>query len=71
MATKAFAYQNDDGSLDLDSIAETVEGVRDRFLEEGMGWRYEYPDRYNHDEAWARALEYGRVVQVDITVTTT
>ena len=69
MTTTALAYQHDDGSLDLDSIAETVADVRLSVLETGMGWRFEHPDRYSHDEAWARALQYGRVVWVEITVT--
>lgn len=51
----------------LESIGETPGIVRDRMLEGVMGWRYEHPDRYPHDEAWQRILETGTVVKVSVT----
>ena len=32
-----------------------------------MGWRYEHPDRYSHDESWNRILEHGEVVKVAVS----
>jgi len=37
---KAFAYHNSDGSFDLESISETVDGVKYKMLEAVMGWRF-------------------------------
>ena len=62
---KGYAYKsNDQHGLDLESIAETPELVRDRYLRESMGWQFDYPERYNQDEEWERVLNYGQVVKV-------
>lgn len=63
---KCFAYQDQDGSIDLDSIAESVERVREKMLVASMGWRYEYPD--GHDEQWNMLLKYGEVAEVVVLI---
>jgi hypothetical protein len=63
---KCFAYQDRDGSLDLDSIAESVERVRDKMLVASMGWRYDYPD--DHEAQWNLLLQYGKVVEVVVLI---
>ena len=63
---KCFAYRDQDGSLDLDSIAESVERVRDKMLVASMGWRYDYPD--GHEAQWNMLLKYGNVVEVVVLV---
>lgn len=63
---KCFAYQDRDGELDLDSIAESVERVRDKMLVASMGWRYEYPD--DHAAQWDLLLRHGKVVEVVVLI---
>ena len=63
---KCFAYQDRDGSLDLDSIAESVERVRDKMLVASMGWRYDYSE--GHEEQWNMLLKYGEVVEVVVLI---
>jgi hypothetical protein len=63
---KCYAYQDRDGSLDLDSIAESVERVRDKMLVASMGWRYDYAD--GHDAQWNLLLRCGKVVEVVILI---
>lgn len=64
--TDCYAFRGGNG-VDIDSISETPDGVRDRMLEGVMGWRYQYPDRYPHEEAWQRILKTGTVVNVSVT----
>ena len=59
-------FQESTGELDFDSSGETPEHVRDRMLEGFLGWRYDHPDRYSHDDAWAKILKTGSVVRVVI-----
>ena len=68
MKINAFAYSENNGELDIDTVAETPAHVREKYLEMCMGWRYKHPDRYDQDEEWARLLAYGRVVQVTVEV---
>jgi len=65
-AVTCYAFIESNGSLDLDSIAETEDAVRQKMLAGSMGWRFENPERYSHDEAWQRLLVCGRVVQVSV-----
>ena len=57
-----FVYVDDEQGIDVDSVAETPESVRDKYLRESMGWRYDYPERCDQDEAWGEVLRYGKVV---------
>lgn len=63
---KCFAYQERDGSIDLDSIAESVERVRDKMLASSLGWRYHY--QQNHGAQWKLLLQHGKVVEVVILI---
>jgi|LakMenE18May11ns_1017448.scaffolds.fasta_scaffold9406442_2 hypothetical protein len=63
---KCFAYQDSTGQLDLDSIAESVDRVRNKMLADSMGWRYEYPD--GHDAQWNLLLQHGKVVEVVVLI---
>ena len=67
-ATDCYAYRELNGEIDLDSISDTPENVRLKYLEMCMGWRFTHPDRYNHDEEWQRLLTYGSVVPVRVSV---
>jgi len=62
-----YAFREWRGVIDLESIGETPEIVRDRMLEGVMGWRYAHPDRYPHEETWQRILKTGSVVKVSVT----
>lgn len=64
LADSCYAFQENSGKIDLDSIAETEDGVRIKCLEGYMGWRFEHPDRYDQDEEWRRLLTFGKVVPV-------
>jgi len=63
---EAYAYQDSDGTIDLDSIAESYYGVRYKMLVAKMGWKYFHPGRFSHDEAWGRLMEFGSVVKVEV-----
>lgn len=56
---KCYAYQDRDGSLDLDSIADSVERVRDKMLVDFYGQR---------DVQWDLLLQRGKVVEVVILI---
>lgn len=62
-----FAFRELDGTINLDSIADTIESVRFNVLEVSMGWRFNHPSRYSQDEEWGRMLTYGKVVPVSVT----
>jgi len=63
-----YAYRENGGDLDLDSISDTPENVRLKYLQSSMGWRFEHPDRYDQNEAWKRVLEHGNIVSVAVSV---
>jgi hypothetical protein len=66
---QAWAWLDNSGEIDLDSISEDIEGVRINKLESHMGWRFQYPERYSQDDKWEYLLRlFGRVVPVDVTV---
>jgi len=65
--TSCYVYVDDDG-IDIDSAGESIEHVKQNMIKETMGWRYEYPDKYSHDEEWQRLLKYGSVKKAKITV---
>jgi len=72
MASKAasigYAFLQSDGLIDISSIDETAELVREGILEDCLGWRYHYPDRYPRNEAWERFSKTGSIVRVSISV---
>lgn len=68
MKANAYAFLDRNGEVDLDSIAETQDGVRLRCLRESMGWRFDHPDRYSHEKEWERLLTYGSVVPICVSV---
>lgn len=65
--TNAYAFQELNGTIDLDSVGETAEQVREKLLAAVMGWRFNHPDRYPHAVEWARLLTFGKVVPVSVT----
>ena len=67
-ATHCYAYRERSGVIDVDSISETPAGVREKYLEACMGWRFNHPDRYSRDEEWARLLTFGSVVHVMVSL---
>jgi len=69
--TNCFAYREADGTIALDSISDTPENVRLKYLALCMGWRFEHPERYSQDEAWQRLLTFGKVVPVVVMVDVT
>lgn len=64
----AFAFQENDGEIDLESISNSEDNTRINKLESSMGWRFRHPDRYSYQEEWERLLKYGRVVRVEVSV---
>jgi hypothetical protein len=68
MRVSAWAWRENTGAIDLDSISPDVEGVRWKQLQYSMGWRFKYPDRYSHDDAWAALQAFGSIVPVDVTI---
>jgi hypothetical protein len=64
----AFAFKNNDGSVELWTVNESPEEVRDQMLQDTMGWRYNHSDKYPHEQKWAQLLETGKVVEVVVTV---
>jgi hypothetical protein len=68
MKANGYAFLDRSGEVDLDSIAETQDGVRLRCLEASMGWRFDHPSRYDHEKEWQRLLTYGSVVPISISV---
>ncbi len=56
---KCYAYQDRDGSLNLDSIADSVERVRDKMLVD-LYWQ--------RDVQWDLLLQRGKVVEVVILI---
>lgn len=67
-AGDCYAFLESGGTPDIESMSDTPEGVRDRMLEQCMGWRYEHPDRYSQVEAWNQIRETGRIVKVAVLV---
>lgn len=67
-ATDGYAFRYGSGQIECDSVAESPAAVRERMLRDHMGWRYEQPKRYSHDEKWENLLTYGSVVPVSIKV---
>lgn len=65
-----FAYREANGTIDIESIAETVDNVKWKMLESSMGWRFEHPERYNQEEQWKKLLAYGEVVPVVVSLRT-
>lgn len=66
---RGYAYREfRSGEIDLDTISDTPESVRVKYLQMCMGWRFEHPDRYNQSDEWARLLTYGEVVPVRVSV---
>lgn len=63
----AYAFQEVNGTIDLDSVGETAEQVREKLLAAVMGWRFNHPTRYPHAVEWARLLSFGKVVPVSVT----
>ena len=63
-AVHCYAFRERGGEIDLDSISETPDNVRVKYLSSSMGWRLQYPDRYSQDEEWQRVLTFGSVVPV-------
>jgi hypothetical protein len=63
---EAYAYQDSDGKIDLDSIAESYDDVRTKVLATQMGWRYFHLGRYSQEEAWERLMEFGSVIKVEV-----
>lgn len=59
---RCYAFVDLEGNIDLDSFATTTYDVRQNVLKGIMGWRFEYPDRYNHDEEWENYSKHGRIV---------
>lgn len=64
-----YAFREHSGRIDLESIAESPEHVRDQMIRGVMGWRYDHPDRYDHDDMWNAICTTGEVVRVSISVT--
>jgi len=56
------------GEIDCDSVGESPVVVRERMLKEYMGWRYEHPERYPHNEKWNELKAFGAIVPVSISV---
>lgn len=56
---KCFAYQDRGGELNLDSIADSVDRVRDKMLV-GLYWQ--------RDVQWDLLLQRGKVVEVVILI---
>jgi hypothetical protein len=56
---KCFAYQDRDGEIDLYSIAESVQRVRDKMIVDFYGQR---------DAQWNLLLQSGKVVEVVILI---
>lgn len=67
-ACHCYAYREVNGTIDVDTISETPENVRIKYLEMCMGWRFGHPDRYDQDEEWQRLLQYGSVVPVSVSL---
>lgn len=63
-----YAYRENNGKVDLDSIADTPDNVRIKYLQMCMGWRFAHPDRYDQGEEWSRLLTCGSVVPVRVSV---
>ncbi len=63
-----YAFLDSNGKIDIDSIAETEDLVRWKVLQGSMGWRFEYPERYDQDKEWERLLNFGRVVPVSVSI---
>lgn len=68
--TLFYAWREISGELDLDSISDTQDGVRIKGLKSSMGWRFDHPERYDHDEEWTSLLKFGNVVPVMVSVLT-
>lgn len=66
-----YAWRETDGTVDVDTISDTPDNVRLKYLEMCMGWRFEHPDRYNQDEEWERSQAYGSIVQVSVRLNET
>lgn len=67
-APHCYAYRELNGEIDLDSISDTPENVRWKYLEMSMAWKFNYPDLYDQDTEWARLLAYGSVVPVRVLI---
>jgi len=67
-SSHCYAYCESNGTIDIDTISDTPDNVRIKYLEMCMDWRFGHPDRYNQDEEWQRLLQYGNVVPVSVSL---
>ena len=63
---KCYAFKFLDSGIDVDTVSVSEDDVRIKTLQLSMGWRFNHPDRYNLDEAWANILTYGELVEVQV-----
>ena len=63
---QCYAFVHDGGEIDIDTLHATAEGAKMKMLEGSMGWRFEYPDRYSHEEHWSMLLMHGEIREVTV-----
>lgn len=63
---ECYAYVHDGGEIDIDTLHNTTEGAKMKMLEQSMGWRFQYPDRYSPDEHWDMLLQHGEIKAVTV-----
>jgi hypothetical protein len=66
-ALHCYAFVDSDGTIDLESLSETEDGVKKRVLEDFVESRWDYGDG-NLESIWLNILKHGKVTPVSIHV---
>lgn len=64
---ECFAFVHSSGEIDIDTLHNTEEGAKLKMLEGSMGWRFEYPERYSHEEHWEMLQKHGEIKAVQVS----
>ena len=64
----AYAFVDLDGKIDIDSVGESPERVRENVLKACMGWQYSHPENYSREEEWKNRGAFGSVRAVAVSI---
>lgn len=62
-----YAYQRNNGEIDIETISETEEDTKQKTLQGLMGWKYNHPSRYDREVNWQVLLSHGKIITVQVT----
>ena len=61
-----YAYFSNMDGIAINSISESPVAVTNKLLEESMGWRFNYPDRFSRESHLKSILDSGTIQPVKL-----